>query len=87
MTRIHRSLLVAVVAALASLVAGPVGAQADAGGKVTVCHGTASVKNPYVVITVGSSAVPALLAGGGQRKNDDVVATDGSCTPDQGGTF
>ncbi len=85
--RLHRFLLVSVIAVAASLVAGPVGAQADPAAKTEVCHGTASAKNPYVMINVSGNAVPALLAGGGARKNDDAVATNGSCTPDQGGNL
>jgi hypothetical protein len=47
-------------AALLSAVAGVAtlnGAQADPAPKVTICHGTGSATNPYVIITVSEHAL------------------------------
>ena len=56
MRRITRSSLVAAsaVAALAVAVAAQAGGGAD---KVLLCHGTASVTNPYVLISVSENAL------------------------------
>jgi hypothetical protein len=84
MHRLARSLA---LVATSSLIAA-VGAQADPGGKSGVCHGTASAKNPMVMINVSDNALPALLSGGKQRKADDALANaDGTCGADQGGDF
>jgi hypothetical protein len=42
-----------------------VGAQAANGGKVSICHGTASDKNPYVLINVSENALGGHLDGTG----------------------
>lgn len=58
MTRITRSIL-AVAAAGACSVGIAVTAQASVDGKVLICHGTATgtESNPYVLISVGTSAL------------------------------
>ncbi len=58
------------------------------GHKVTICHGTASATNPYVVITVDESALGGHFgqdgvggeSGHGQNNQPDVFPeADGSC--------
>ena len=44
------------------------------GGKVTICHHTSSAKNPYVMITVSQSAIPAH-----QGHGDIIPAPAGGC--------
>lgn len=58
---------------LAWLGLAPTSAQADQGGneRVTICHATASAKNPYVVQTVSASAL-----GGGGRSDHSAHAGD-----------
>ena len=86
MNRLARSLALGAVVVTASLTAA-VSAQAEPGGKSGVCHGTASAKNPMVLINVSDNAVPALLSGGKQRKADDALydASTGTCGADQPG--
>jgi uncharacterized surface protein with fasciclin (FAS1) repeats len=49
------------------------GAQ-DNGSKITICHRTSSAKNPYVMITVSQSAIPAH-----QGHGDIIPAPAGGC--------
>ncbi len=46
--------------------------------KVAICHGTASAKNPYVLIIVDESAKAAHLAGHGQNSAPDYVLNGGN---------
>lgn len=52
------------------------------GGKVTICHGTASATNPYVKITVSQSAAAKHLSGHGRKNNPDfrLDSPEGSCS-------
>ena len=86
MNRLARSFALGTTVVVACLTS-TVGAQADPGGKSGVCHGTASAKNPMVLINVSDNAVPALLSGDKQRKADDALydASTGTCGPDQPG--
>jgi hypothetical protein len=90
MNRLVRSLALSAIVATASLAAA-VGAQADPGGNVGVCHGTGSAKNPLVMISVSSNSVPGHMAGGKERKADDalVIPATGTCDAGQtdGGNF
>jgi hypothetical protein len=62
MRSVRRTLLIA-VSAIGALAA-TVGAQAGGvAGSVTLCHGTASAKNQYVLITVSESALGGHLDG------------------------
>jgi hypothetical protein len=67
-----------------------VGSASD-GGKVLLCHGTASEPNPYVLISVDESALNGHLdgtaPGHGPNNNPDVSPVDGACptTPPGGG--
>ena len=63
--------------------------------KVYICHGTASEKNPYVLIHVDESAVQGHLdgtaPGHGKNNHPDFIAHNGSCKvtpppPSQGGS-
>ena len=51
--------------------------------KIKICHGTASEKNPYVLITVDRNALKGHLDGTapGHGKNNypDFISTDGTC--------
>jgi hypothetical protein len=52
--------------------------------KVAICHGTASAKNPYVLIIVDESAKEAHLSGHGQNSAPDFALNNGSIlTPQQ----
>ncbi len=52
--------------------------------KIAICHGTASAKNPYNLIIVDASAVPAHLAGHGKNNAPDFVLNGGNAlTPQQ----
>jgi hypothetical protein len=52
-------------------------AQATNGGKVLLCHGTASDSNPYVLIRVGTNAAATHLNGHGQNNHPDFLLPDG----------
>ncbi|HET7573239.1 MAG TPA: Ig-like domain-containing protein [Gaiellaceae bacterium] len=63
------------------------------GGKITICHRTASDGNPYVVITIAPSAVKhhenehTLSQGGGKERADIIPAPDTGCPGgDDGGS-
>ena len=70
-----------------------VGAQASNGDKVSLCHGTASESNPYVLIRVSENALEGhfdgTAPGHGQNNHEDYVLPEGAteCTglPDGGG--
>jgi hypothetical protein len=51
--------------------------------KINICHGTASAKNPYVLISVDQNAVKGHLDGTapGHGKNNypDYISVDGTC--------
>ena len=49
---------------------GATAAQAG-GGKVLICHGTASETNPYVLISVSANAADTHLGGHGQNNYPD----------------
>lgn len=56
--------------------------------KVAICHGTASAKNPYVLIIVDESAKAAHLAGHGQNSAPDFILNKGNIlTPQQEAYF
>jgi len=55
---------------------GATAAQAG-GGKVLICHGTASDTNPYVLISVSANAVPTHLDGHGQNNHPDFLLPAG----------
>ena len=56
---------------------------AETSHKIKICHGTASEKNPYVLITVDRSALKGHLDGTapGHGKNNypDFISNDGTC--------
>jgi hypothetical protein len=52
-------------------------AQAANGGKVLLCHGTASDSNPYVLISVSANAAATHLDGHGQNNHPDFLLPDG----------
>jgi hypothetical protein len=56
--------------------------QAANGGKVLLCHGTASDNNPSVLISVGTNAAATHLDGHGRSNHPDFLLPDGStdCT-------
>jgi len=83
MRRITRSSLVAASAlgALAVAVAAQAGGAAE---KVLLCHGTASAKNPYVLISVSENALQGHLdgtaPGHGWQNAPDFKLNDGYAT-------
>jgi hypothetical protein len=84
--RCHHVLAVCGVASIGLVSA----AQASENEKVLICHGTASEKNPYVVISVDVHAVEGhfdgSLPGHGQNNNPDVMlGADGTCPGDGDG--
>jgi hypothetical protein len=80
------------LAAAAILVAAFAGAgNASDGGKVLLCHGTASEPNPYALVSVDESALnghfDGTAPGHGPNNNPDVYPVNGACptTPPGGG--
>lgn len=82
MRRITRSTLVGASVLSGLFVA--VAAQAGGDAKVRLCHGTASEKNPYVLIEVSENALQGHLdgtaPGHGWRNAPDFVLPDGYAT-------
>ena len=79
----HLSPRVALAAgALAAAVFAGLGT-ASTGGKVEICHGTASDTNPYVLISVDESALAGhfdgTAPGHGANNQPDFFPTDGDC--------
>jgi hypothetical protein len=80
--------MVLLLAVLVAVFAAPAGASS---GKTTICHGTASAKNPYVVITVSNNARDGHLGtdgsppGHGQNNNEDREGDD--CANGEGGGY
>jgi hypothetical protein len=76
----RRMLGTTVVAALCSIGLA-VGAQASSGDKVALCHGTASAKNPYVLIHVSENALNGHFddsaPGHGKKNHPDYVLPAG----------
>lgn len=56
--------------------------------RVTICHGTASASNPYVVITVANRSFKdghfddGVHKSHGAKNNPDFVAVDHTCAPE-----
>ena len=78
-TRVTVTLVVCVLCSIGVTAA----AQAANAGKVTICHGTASDGNPYVVISVSANAESAHLDGHGWKNHPDSAGTD--CSTETGG--
>ena len=61
---------------------GVMGAQASQGDKVALCHGTASAKNPYVLISVDEHALAGHFdgeaPGHGKNNHPDFLLPAGS---------
>jgi len=79
----------ATLAVAACAICGVAAAAAQAGGgKVLICHGTASETNPYVLISVSVNAADTHLDGHGQNNHPDFLlpagATDCSGGPELG---
>ena len=56
--------------------------------KVAICHGTASAKNPYVLIIVDESAKTAHLSGHGKNNAPDFALNGGEVlSPEQEAEF
>jgi hypothetical protein len=73
---------------LGALVSGPRAVAAQKVHKVAICHGTASAKNPYVLIIVDESAKPAHMAGHGHNSAPDYLLNNGNVlTPQQESHF
>ena len=90
------ALLTACAALAVGIVAAAAGEQLDQyapdGHKATICHGTSSETNPYVLITVDEHALPAHFGPDGPDGEsghgdsnfpDDLPDDDGNC-PDGG---
>jgi hypothetical protein len=93
MNRISRFLLVTAVCGVSSagIVTAAEAARHD--HKVVICHGTASEKNPYVLISVDTHALEGHFDGSapghGKNNHPDLLFVDGECVaPDEvgGGT-
>ena len=56
---------------------------AETSHKINICHGTASEKNPYVLISVDRSALKGHLdgtaPGHGKNNHPDFISDDGTC--------
>ena len=77
MGRITRVAVTLIVCGLCS-VGMTAAAQAGNGGKVLLCHGTASDSNPYVLISVSVNAAATHLDGHGQNNHPDFLVADGT---------
>jgi len=69
-----RTALVLAACAISGIAAA--GAQAG-GGKMLICHGTASDTNPYVLINVSESAAATHLDGHGENNHADFLLPEG----------
>jgi hypothetical protein len=63
--RLH--LLLVLAAAVVASIVGVTGGRADPMSKETLCHGTASATNPFVVVTVSGNADAAQMMDTGNR--------------------
>jgi hypothetical protein len=81
MRRITRATLAAAVCGLCS-VGMTAAAQADNGGKVLLCHGTASDSNPYVLISISVNGLAGhfdgTAPGHGKNNHPDFFPAPGS---------
>ncbi len=81
MRKVVRNML-AIGATATCAVGVAVAAQASSGDKVMLCHGTASERNPYVLISVDESALAGhfdgTAPGHGPKNNPDILLSVGA---------
>jgi hypothetical protein len=86
MRRITRAMLAVAACGVCSV--GTVAAASN-GDKVLLCHGTASEKNPYVLISVSENALAGhfdgTAPGHGKNNHDDFLPPAGSSDCSSGG--